>query len=351
MRIAIVAPPWLPVPPGAYGGTETVLDTLACGLKAAGHDVLLCTTGDSLCDVERTWVFEKAVGVGNGGAVSEIRHVIHSYQHAFDADIIHDHTLVGPIYAASHPELAMVTTNHGPFDKDLIGFYRAIAPRVPIIAISHHQARTAGTIPIAATIHHGVDVDKFPIGTGSGGYVAFLGRMHPGKGVDIAARVAREAGYPLRIAGKMSEPAEIAYFEAKVRPLLGGNIDYVGELNYAEKVELLGNATCLLNPIVWPEPFGMVMIESLACGTPVVTTHHGAAPEIVEDGVAGFLCSDEVQLAHALTRISSIDRSKCRALVAEKFSSKMMVDRHVELYQSVAARHRSSLIKIASPAA
>src|SRR5487761_681327 len=143
MRIAIVAPPWLPVPPPAYGGTENVLDTLGRGLDAAGHEVLLCTTGDSTSPVERSSTFERAVGVGSGSSVDEIRHVIHAYEALGDADVVHDHTLVGPLYSAAFPKLPVVTTNHGPFNAELIDLYRVLSDRVPVIAISEHQASTA----------------------------------------------------------------------------------------------------------------------------------------------------------------------------------------------------------------
>ena len=185
MRIMIVAPPWLPVPPPAYGGTETVLDGLARGLKAAGQDVLLYTTGESTCPVERSWVFERAIGVGLGGAAAEIRHVVHAYAAAHEVDVVHDHTLIGPLYSERFPRLPVVTTNHGPFESDLIDLYRIVADRVPIIAISHHQASTAGDVPIAAVIHHGVDPAEFPVGDGTGGYALFLGRMNPGKGAHV----------------------------------------------------------------------------------------------------------------------------------------------------------------------
>lgn len=336
MRIAIVAPPWLPVPPPAYGGTENVLDTLARGLEAAGHDVVLCSTGESTCPVARTSLFEHAVGVGAGNSLDEIRHVIHAYDAIESVDIVHDHTLVGPLYAAAFPDLPVVTTNHGPFSSDLADLYRVLAPRVPVIAISRHQASTAGGIPIAAVIHHGVRLADFPIGRGGGGYAVFLGRMHPGKDPRAAALIARSAGIPLVIAAKMQEPSERAYFEEMVRPVLGGDVRYVGELERAAKLALLADAECLLNPIAWPEPFGMVMIEALACGTPVVTTNAGAAPEIVEDGSVGFVCSDRVGLVDALGRVGEIDRLACRAHVAKHFSVERMVADHVALYERVA---------------
>ena len=335
MRIGIIAPPWLPVPPLAYGGTEAVLDNLARGLKAAGHDVLLFTTGDSSCDVPRAWTYERSLGVGFPGAVAELRHVIAAYAQMAEVDIVHDHTLAGPIYSAWFPKLPVVTTNHGPFVIELADIYRAMAPRVPVIAISHHQASTAGDIPIAAVIHHGIAVDEFPLGAGQGGYALFLGRLHPSKGAHVAARVARAGGIPLRIAGKLSEPVEIEYFVEQVKPLLGNDIEYVGELSHEDKLSALADAACLLNPIQWPEPFGMVMVEALACGSPVITTRQGAAPEIVKEGIGGFVCDDEESLIAGIRRIGEIDRVGCRAFVDAHFSVARMVQRHLAFYERV----------------
>lgn len=337
MRIALIAPPWVSVPPRAYGGTEGVLDTLARGLDRAGHDLLLFTTGDSTCEVPRASVLSQAAGVGNGGAATELYHVIHAYRAAIDAkaDIVHDHTLAGPVYADRFEHLQVVTTNHGPFQSELGDYYRVIAAGTPVIAISHHQASTATEIPIAAVIHHGVDPERFPVGDGQGGYAAFLGRMSPQKGIPAAVRAARHADIPLRIAAKMSEPAEVLYFERIVRPLLGGDIEFVGEVGGADKSTLLGDAVCLLNPIDWPEPFGMVMVEALACGTPVVATPMGAAPEIVEHGVTGFVCSGEDNLASAIAASAGLDRNECRRAVTGRFSADRMVADHVALYEKV----------------
>lgn len=335
MRIAIVAPPWVSIPPPAYGGTETVLDTLAVGLSTCGHDVLLFTTADSTCPVRRGWVFEEARGVGTAGAAAELRHVIAAYEAAADFDVVHDHTVVGPVYADRCPWLPVVTTNHGPFLSDLGPLYQAVSDRVPVIAISHHQASTAAGVNLAGVVHHGVEPARFPAGSGRGGYALFLGRMHPDKGVHIAARVAREAGMPLRIAAKMSEAAELRYFAEAVEPLLGGGVGYVGEVGGADKLELLADATCLLNPICWPEPFGMVMIEALACGTPVVASRAGAAPEIVEAGVTGYLADGDEQLVQALAKVGDLDRSTCRQAVELRFSAGRMVAQHLAIYQQV----------------
>lgn len=336
MRIAIIAPPWVPVPPPAYGGTEAVLDNLARGLADAGHDVLLFATGDSTCDVPTRYVLERSAGTVATGSATELRHVIHAYDTALDwgADVVHDHTLVGPVYAARFG-VPIVTTNHGPFEGELGDLYRAIGCSVSVIAISEHHASTAAGIPIAAVIHHGVDVDAFPYGTGDGGYALFLGRMSPDKGVHVAARAATAAGVRLRIAAKMREPAERAYFDECVVPCLGGEVEYVGEVGGADKLELLSHASCLLNPIAWPEPFGMVMIEALACGTPVVATPHGSVPELISDGATGYVRHDLTGLVDALQRVGQLDRGRCRKEAAHRFSTEQMVKDHLRLYEQV----------------
>ena len=340
LRVAIVAPPWVPVPPPAYGGTEAVLDYLARGLREAGHDVLLYTTGDSTCEVPIRYSREVAAGTVDAGAVTELHHADNAYETLLDwgADVVHDHTLIGPHIAGPYG-VPVVTTNHGPFVSDLGDCYRMLGLRAPIIAISQHHASTAGPVQVSAVIHHGVDVDRFPLGDGSGGYALFLGRMNADKGVHTAARIARDAGVPLRIAAKMREAPERAYFEARVKPLLGGDVEYVGEVGWQEKLELLAGATCLLNPIAWPEPFGMVMIEALASGTPVIATPCGSVPEIVTDGVTGFVRATDSELTDALLRIDELDRTWCRKDAETRFSTERMVADHVALYRQAMAEH------------
>jgi len=342
VRIAIIAPPWLPVPPPAYGGTEAVLDNLARGLHDAGHDVLLFTTGDSTCDVPKRWARERAVGTAAIGPATELHHIANAYAAVIEwgPDVIHDHTLAGPMYAQRF-EVPVLTTNHGPFNGELGDYYRAIAESVPIVAISHHHAATAEGTPVAAVIYHGVDVDSFPLGDGAGGYALFLGRMSADKGVHVAARIARSAGVPLKIAAKMHEPTEHAYFTEHVAPLLGEGVDYVGEVGRRDKLDLLAGASCLLNPLSWPEPFGMVMIEALACGTPVVATPCASVPEVITDGVTGFVRATEREMVDAVLRVGELDRSRCRKDCAERFSTERMVADHVALYERVAAHGRT----------
>lgn len=341
MRIGFMAPPWVTVPPSRYGGTEAVIDRLARGMSGAGHEVLLWTTGDSTCPVPRGHVFDTAQGDRMGFAAIELRHLIRGYEALvrWEADIVHDHTLIGPVYAQRYPQLPVVTTNHGPFNDELTDLYRAVGNAVPVIAISHDQAGRAAGAPIADVIHHGLDLDQFPVGEGRGDehgeYFVFLGRMAPEKGARRAILAAQELGARLFLAAKMREPLEHAFFAEQVRPLLGHDIVYVGEVGHEEKVRLLGGATALVNPIRWPEPFGLVMIESLACGTPVLAFREGSAPELVDDGVTGFLCDDVDDLAARMAVAATLDRSKCRAAAEERFSTERMVANHLGLFQRV----------------
>jgi glycosyltransferase involved in cell wall biosynthesis len=347
MRIGIVAPPWVAVPPTGYGGTEAVIDQLARGFERAGHEVMLWTTGDSACPVTRGHIFGSAQAERIGSAVVELNHVIAGYEAltAWGADIVHDHTLTGPL-CAEQLHIPVVTTNHGPFEGDLAALYRHLGPRMPVIAISHDQARRAGPIPIAAVIHHGLDPDAYPLGAGDGDddgpYFLFLGRIIPEKGVDHAARAVRHMGGRLLIAAKMREEREHRFFAEHVEPLLGDNVVYLGEVPHEEKLRLLAGATALVNPLRWPEPFGMVMIEALASGTPVVAYRFATAPEIVDHGVTGYLCDGMDDLAARLSDTQRLDRAACRAAVAQRFTTRRMVADHLAVFERALDGHRVS---------
>jgi glycosyltransferase involved in cell wall biosynthesis len=331
MEIAIIAPTWLPIPAPAYGGTETVVDTLARGLHAAGHDVLLIAHPDSTCPVRRASVVPAVDTERMGRASIELEHAIGAYDLARECQVVHDHTLAGPVVSGRYPQLTVVATNHMPFTRTMTAIFGACVPRVGLIAISHSHAATTG-LPIAAVVHHGVDVADFPFGTGSGGYAAVLSRMAPDKGIHRAIAIAKAASVPLRIAAKMREPREHEYFEQFIEPELTDDIQYLGELGNVEKRALLAGAVALLNPIMWPEPFGMAMVEAMACGTPVIGCPQGAAPEIVQHGVSGFLSNDDDALVDALMTVGRLDRASCRRRVADQFSVERMVDRHLQVY-------------------
>jgi glycosyltransferase involved in cell wall biosynthesis len=314
-----------------------VVDGLARGLVAAGHEVLLVTTGDSTCPVPRSWIYDQAKTAELGTGVVELRHVLYAYEAVDGVDIVHDHTVLGPVYAASRRKGPVVTTNHGPFTDDAKAIYRTIADRVPIVAISYHQASTAGDVPVARVIHHGIDLGRYPLGAGAGGYLLFLGRLSPTKGVRESIDVARVAGVPLVIAAKRRSLPEREYFDAVVAPTLGAGIDFVGEVGLADKLALLDDARALINPFQWDEPFGLCMIEAMACGTPVIASARGPAPEIVDTGVTGFLCEGPADMVAAVARVATLDRRSCRAWVEAHFSARRMVEDHIAFYADVAA--------------
>ena len=350
MKIGLIASPWVPVPPPRYGGTEAVVDVLARGLQHAGDEVLLFTTGDSTCPVPRRWIYERALGTAAITVAAEARQVVHAYEALADCDVIHDHTLFGPLYAKAMTDVPVITTSHGPFTEELRDVYGSLADRVAVVAISQHQRSLAPEVEIAAVIYHGMDVENVPFGRGDGGYAVFLGRMSADKGAHRAVRVARAAGVPLVLAAKMSEPEEHRYFHEKVEPLLGDDAVYIGEVGGRAKQELLGNAVALLNPIRWPEPFGLVMIEALASGTPVLAFRQGSAPEIIDHGVTGFLCNDEAEMARALSRVGDLRRPDCRSAAALRFSTERMVADHRRLYRALASgRLQANVIDLAVP--
>jgi glycosyltransferase involved in cell wall biosynthesis len=341
MRIGIIAPPWTPIPPLLYGGIELVVDQLARGLQDQGHEVLLFATGDSTCPVPTEWTLPVAEGTRIGMAVPEIRHVIHAYEALRHCDVVHDHTMMGPFHAEHYPGLPVTTTIHGPFNDELSDLYRATADRVPLVAISHAQRRAAPDIPVARVIHHGIDASLFPVGDGlgdsDGPYVLFLGRMADDKGPHRAIEIARKAGIRILMAAKMREPREMQFFADRVEPLLGSDAVYLGEVSHERKLELLAGASALLFPIRWNEPFGMVMIEAMACGTPVLAFPEGAAPEVVDDGRTGFLCDDEAAMVEGIGRLGELDRGDCRLAVEGYFSTGRMVKEHVDHYRSMVA--------------
>ena len=339
MRIGLVAPVWCSVPPVGYGGTEQVVDALARGLAGLGHEVVLAASGDSTCPVELRSVLPTSGG-DIGSIVPEVRHVVFAHRELADCDVVHDHTMAGPLLALGRTGgPPVVTTCHGPMEGVLADHYRAIRSSVPVIAISHAQSAAAPGLA-RAVVQHGVVPEDFPVGPGDGGYLLFLGRMSPDKGAHRAARIAWAAGVPLLIAAKMREPEEKAYFDKRVRPLLGPDVEFVGEVSGVEKLELLGEARALLMPIRWPEPFGMVMVEALACGTPVLAFPEGAAPEVVQHGVTGFVCRDEASLVEAVGRVDGLSRADCRASVERRFSAARMAAEHVSVYASLLEERR-----------
>jgi glycosyltransferase involved in cell wall biosynthesis len=327
VHIGLLAPPWIPIPPPAYGGIEQVVALQARGFAEAGHDVTLIAAPGSRVPGVR--VVSPLLGVPHQIGVShdEWMHVLPGLEELADADVVIDHSgpLGAMISAQAHSSALHVV--HGPLsDRDTL-VYEAIAtqaPRLRLVAISEAQRRMAPGLPFAAVCHNGIDLEEMPFSAARGGYLAFLGRMCPEKGPADAIAIARRSGMRLLIAAKCREPDERAYFEAEVAPLLGPDVEWLGELGPEEKLALLAGARALVFPITWPEPFGMVMIEAMACGTPVLATSRGSVPEVVCDGVTGFVRDDWEELAVVAGRIDEIDRARCRHWVAERFSAAAM---------------------------
>jgi glycosyltransferase involved in cell wall biosynthesis len=341
MRIGLIAPPWVPVPPRTYGGTELVVDNLARGLAWLGHDVRLFTLGESTCPVHREYLFA-APARPMGLAVSEAAHVLAAYAALHDVDVIHDHTVLGGLVGASreHRRPPVVVTHHGVFDLAARRVFDSVTRHADLVAISASHARQAGPIPVTAVIHHGLDLPVYrPTPPARDAPLLFLGRMSEDKGVHRAIAIARAAGRQLLVISKMREQAEREYYDDVVRPLLGPDVELLIEPSVETRLAALAHAAALVNPITWPEPFGLVMAEALASGTPVLAFPWGAAPEIVEDGVTGFLREDVAGLVEGVSRLAEIDRATCRRVAEERFSLQRMATDYLSVYRRAIAEH------------
>jgi glycosyltransferase involved in cell wall biosynthesis len=350
MKIGLIAPPWVPVPPPAYGGTEVVIDNLARGLHKLGHDVRLFTVGESQCPVPTEYLYAEPV-TPIGVTTEETAHVLAAYEALADVDVIHDHTTIGPLIASMKCMRTppVVTTHHGPFSAEYSAIYSKIARNASIVAISYSQAKSSGGIPVAAVIHHGIDLEVYRPGPGDGGYLMFIGRMSPHKGVHHAVRVAKKAGRRLVLATKMREQTEVDYFTQEVKPLLDPDDELPQEMPLGQRLSLLRGAAALLNPITWREPFGLVMAEALASATPVLAFANGAAPEIIDPGQTGYLCSDEEEMIAAVDRVPEINRADCRDAAQKRFSLLRMARDHERFYRRVLDSQAGFVRRIPEP--
>jgi glycosyltransferase involved in cell wall biosynthesis len=341
MRLAILAPAWFPVPPTGYGGIEWVVWLLADGLVDAGHEVTLFAAGQSRTKARLDYVFEEAPSDEIGRTFTELRHALHCYARQDAFDLINDHTglLGAAVGGALHTPVAH--TVHGPLDGIPGALYEqvgAVAPTVGLISISMNQRKPKPHLNWIANCPNALDFDLYPFAPDRGEYLLFIGRMSPDKGAHRAVRTAIETGLPLKIAGKMREPLERQYFDAYVRPHLTSRIEYVGEVSHGEKVELLQHARATLFPIEWEEPFGLVMIESMACGTPVIATRWGAVPEVVEHGRSGIIVDDWAVAPAALHEADSLSPEACRAYAERHFAPERMVRDYLRAYETMLDR-------------
>ena len=343
LRIAVLAPVWFAVPPTGYGGIELVVSLLADGLVDAGHDVTLFASGDSLTKATLSYVFEPAPSELIGRTLPEIRHALACYTQADDFDVINDHSGIPAAALGGLVETPVLHTVHGPLDtheaQDAYGAIAEVAPSTGLISISENQRRPMPDLPWAATIPNAIDLSLYPCKPHPGEYLLFLGRFSPDKGAHRAVAVAMELGLPLKMAGKNREPKERQYFAEYVEPHVGhGGIEFLGEVTHGEKVELLQDARATLFPIEWEEPFGLVMIESMACGTPVIATRHGAVPEVIEDGRSGIIVENYREMAEALERADALDPMECRRYVEDRFAPERMVGDYERAYREALVR-------------
>ena len=340
MKVGLICPVWFPVPPEAYGGIERVVALLADGLVADGHEVTLFASGDSQTRARLDAVFPTAPSEWIGHTFWELRHLSFALRRSRRFDIVHDHTGLLGLALGGLLEVPFCHTVHGPLDGLPGALYHdvlSLNPRAKLISISLNQRTPRPAFPWVANCPNALDLSLYPFRRKSGGdYLVFLGRMSPDKGAHRALAVALETGLPLKIAAKCREPAEIRYFDEFVRPHLGGSIEYVGEVGHADKVELLMGARALLFPIDWEEPFGLVVIEAMACGTPVISTRRGAVPEIVEHGRTGILVDNyrEMEDPAILEQADTLDPVELRREIEERFSPEHMVADHIAAYEA-----------------
>jgi glycosyltransferase involved in cell wall biosynthesis len=340
VKIAQIAPLVESVPPRLYGGTERVVSWLTEELVRQGHQVTLFASGDSRTRAELAAVVPRALrlsGIHNSLPYNIIMlDQVASRMDEFDVLHFHIDFFHYPIFRnMAHKTL---TTLHGRQDlPELPDIYRAF-PHMPLASISYHQRLPVPPVNWRGTVYHGLPESHFRLGKGEGGYLAFLGRICADKGPVEAIEIARQAGLKLKLAAKV-DPVDQPYFDRVVGPLIARSphVEFLGEINDGQKEELLGNATALLFPICWPEPFGLVMIEAMACGTPVVAFASGSVPEILEDGLTGYVVKDVAEAVHAVHRLDRLYRPSVRARFEERFSARAMARDYLRIYGQLAA--------------
>ncbi|HTH59964.1 MAG TPA: glycosyltransferase family 4 protein [Paraburkholderia sp.] len=342
MRIAQIAPLYERVPPVAYGATERVVHYLTEALVADGHDVTLFASGDSLTSARLVACCERALW--RDARVDDtlghhVRLLETVAQRAADFDVLHFHCEPLHLPLARRLPTPSLTTMHGLLREPDVGLLLREFADAPLVAISASQRRAMPFANWRATIHHGLPSNEFDARAAPGDYLLWMGRMMPAKRPDLAIDIARRAGMPLKMAAAV-HPGERAYFAGEIAPLIersAGFVDYLGEVGGDARATLLRHARALLFPIDWEEPFGMVMIEALACGTPVVAFRRGAVPEVIEQGVSGFVVDDVEGAVEALRRIGSIGRRACRDAFERRFTAARMTRHYVDVYEQVAS--------------
>jgi glycosyltransferase involved in cell wall biosynthesis len=336
LRIGMVAPPWFEVPPVGYGGTEAVVASLVDGLSAGGHEVTLIASGRRHPGAARqSGAYDIPPSELLGASV--MPELIQAAEAArvlaeLDLDVVHDHSAAGPLLARGRA-IPTLSTMHGPADGENLAYLARLGRSIDLVAISDAQRRAAPGLNWVGTVHNAVDVPSFPFSEHKGDELLWIGRFCPDKGPHHAIDAARAAGRRILLAGKLREKPELEFFDREVRPRLGPAAEYVGEADATVKRELFARAACLVFPISWDEPFGMVMAEAMACGTPVVATRRGSVPEVVEDGVTGIVVDRLDELPAAIDRAVALRPADCRARAETRFDLPVMVAGYERIYR------------------
>jgi glycosyltransferase involved in cell wall biosynthesis len=338
MRIAQVAPLYESVPPKLYGGTERIVSYLTEELVKQGHEVTLFATGDSLTQANLVPICPRALRLDSSCMDQMAPHILMLetvFAQRFQFDVIHFHIDYLHFPLTRSMDIASLTTLHGRLDvPELVPLYKEFQ-EIPVSSISNMQRRPLPWLNWQGTVYHGLPENQYEFHPKPGNYLAFLGRTSPEKGLDQAIDIAKRAGMPLKIAAKIDR-TDREYFNCRIKPLLKDPaVEFLGEVGFPEKDALLGGAAALLFPIAWPEPFGIVMIESLACGTPVIAYPEGSVPEVLEDGVTGFLVRNVVEAVSAVKKITTIDRAMCRRSFEERFTARLMSSHYLHLYETI----------------
>jgi glycosyltransferase involved in cell wall biosynthesis len=343
MKIAQIAPLTEAVPPKLYGGTERVVAYLTDALVELGHEVTLFASGDSLTKAELAPIWPRALRLDpdvKDHFVPLFMQLETVARRAHEFDVIHSHLDYFGYPLLRRLRTPSITTLHGRLDLPELPALYNLYGDIPVVSISDSQRRPLPQANFAATVLHGLPQNLLAKGPGRGGYLAFLGRISPEKAPDAAIRIAAKAGVPLKIAAKVDRVDE-KYFKTVIEPLLSlGDVEFIGEIREDQKQEFLGNAAGLLFPIAWCEPFGLVMIEAMACGTPVVALENGSVPEVLESGVTGFIVHSEQEAIEAVGRIGSLDRDRIRAEFDRRFTAHRMAQNYLNLYTRLSQAQR-----------
>ena len=349
MRIAQVSSLMEAVPPKLYGGTERIVSFLTEELVEMGHDVTLFASGDSVTSAKLDPCWPQAMRLDADAKDYLAPHIMMVEtiaRRAADFDIIHLHIDYLGYPILSRVGVPFVTTLHGRLDLPVLPPLYSMFPQVQVVSISDSQRAPLPEANYISTIHHGLPTELLRQGPGDGGYLAFIGRISPEKAPDAAIRIAGEAGWKIKIAAKIDN-ADKAYFEKEIKHLFDlPHVEYIGEINDGQKSEFLGNAAGLLFPIAWCEPFGLAMIEAMACGTPVIAMRNGSVPEVVDDGVTGFVVETEAEAVAAVGKLSTLDRNQVRRTFETRFSARRMAEDYVDIYRELIADKRPRLIAV-----